>query len=203
MSKTRTLVIEFHTALHHGSGYGLAGLVDRAIVRDSRRLPYLAGSALKGWFRFAALRLLRNDGENRPVCLPDKPCAADPCLLCTVFGSARQRGCALFEDAFPALPERSVLAEFGSGSGVLPGVTDGRASVALDRGRGVARRNHLFSTETVPPLVRFEGEIRGDLTKVQEELLQDCTQLLTHFGAGGARGLGFCAYKLGPEREEP
>ena len=46
----RQLIIDFESALHHGSGYGLAGLVDRPFLRDGKQMPYLSGAALKGKF---------------------------------------------------------------------------------------------------------------------------------------------------------
>jgi len=111
----------------------------------------------------------------------------------------------LFEDAFPAFPERTVIDtaihRLGSEQSFLKGGTEMRASIAMERPRAVVRRNHLFSTETVPPLVRFQGEIRGDLTAAEDQLLLECAAVMTHFGASGARGLGLCEYKIQPPRE--
>jgi CRISPR/Cas system CSM-associated protein Csm3 (group 7 of RAMP superfamily) len=204
MPKSRTLTLEFHTAAHHGSGYGLGGLLDRTVLRDRDGMPYLAGSALKGRFRFAALRLLRATDAEPPICQPAKACGS--CLVCRLFGSARQRGHALFEDALPSYPEHIVIDtaihRLNSEQRFLMGGTEMRASIAMERPRGVALRNHLFSTETVPPLVRFQGEIHGDLTAEEDQLLLDCAAVMTHFGASGARGLGLCEYKIQPARED-
>jgi hypothetical protein len=66
----------------------------------------------------------------------------------------------------------------------------------------------LYTTETLPPYLVFEGSVEGDLEsdagglnmEKQEELLRNAALILTHFGAGGARGLGFCEWKIGEAR---
>ena len=65
------LIVEFQTAVHHGSGYGLAGVVDRGALRDDEGMPYLAGSGLKGKFRAAVARLIRAD-QGEPCGPPGK-----------------------------------------------------------------------------------------------------------------------------------
>src|SRR5689334_21675621 len=99
---TLKLSIEFTAAVHHGSGFGLAGVVDRAALRDRQGIPYLTGSAIKGKFRWAALRILRSLGKL--ACGPPEreTCKAAPwCGLCRVFGSPMKPGGAIFADAYP------------------------------------------------------------------------------------------------------
>jgi len=198
------LVIEFETAVHHGSGYGLAGVVDRAILRDDEGIPYLAGSAIKGKFRHTAIRLLRGKGErvcgtpeHAGVCRRTNLCAA-----CVVFGSTRHPGEAIFRDAYPCEPERSILKRqiAASRSPVLPGDSDVRASTAIDRRSCTVMPEHLFSTETIPPLVRFESDI--DTPDASTGLLTECAKLMNYFGGDAARGLGRCAFRF-PEEKRP
>jgi len=192
------LTIEFETPLHHGSGFGLAGIVDRAVLRDERGMPYLAGSAVKGKFRYAAARLLL--GTGREVCGPwsgrDLPWCVPPesCLLCEIFGSPRRAGKALFEDAYPAMPEQAILRSHhdSSVSKVFGGGSDVRASTAIDRYYRRARPEHLFSTETISPMVRFEATIRGNLSEEEKQVLVSSATLIAHFGADSSRGLGIC-----------
>jgi CRISPR/Cas system CMR subunit Cmr6 (Cas7 group RAMP superfamily) len=96
------LQIEFSSASHHGSGHGLAGLIDRTLLRDHNGNPFLAGSAIKGKLRHAALQLLSSgipEGAAPPCGTP--PCEGDPCLTCLIFGSAWRQGSLVFGDAYP------------------------------------------------------------------------------------------------------
>jgi len=196
------LTIEFETALHHGSGFGLAGIVDRAVLRDESGMPYLAGSALKGKFRHAAARVLLGTGGR--VCGPwsesDAPWCAPPssCLLCEIFGSPRRSGAASFEDAYPEMPEQAILRGHNqtSLSKVFWGGSDVRSTTAMDRCLRKARPEHLFSTETVSRLVRFAAHVRGDFSAEQARLLHEAAKLIGHFGADSARGLGACSCRL-------
>ena len=190
------LAIDFETALHHGSGFGLAGVVDRAVLRDAKGLPYLAGSALKGKFRYVALRILRSRGEG---CGPPgrEICKAAPwCALCRVFGSPMKAGAAIFEDAQPCDRDLLLTAMEGARQAFDSAACQVRTTTAIDRHRKTVLPQHLFSTETVANFVRFEGTIRGALTRDERKLLEQCARLLTHFGSDSSRGLGFCRCHL-------
>jgi CRISPR/Cas system CSM-associated protein Csm3 (group 7 of RAMP superfamily) len=193
--QTRLLTLDFSTALHHGSGTGLVGIVDRAILRDSAGMPYLAGSALKGKFRFAAQQVLDSSCEfcNKPAC-----------RSCRLFGTPRRESTVLFDDAYPPEPLLGILKSQLelSGKQVLRGATDVRAGAGIDRRRRIVETYHLFSTETLPPSFFFEGRIRGPLDDEQEKLLHQCALVLTHFGADSARGLGRCRFTVGSPEED-
>jgi CRISPR/Cas system CMR subunit Cmr4 (Cas7 group RAMP superfamily) len=106
--KSRQLEISFHCSFHHGNGFGIAGLIDRAVLRDSYGMPYLAGSAIKGKFRHAALRLLLSQGQQ--ACeYGDSPRGCAPCPLCRMFGSRLRRGALIFSDAQPDALFENVL----------------------------------------------------------------------------------------------
>lgn len=199
---TLSLTIEFKSAFHHGNGYGIAGLVDRAVLRRGDGEYVLSGSALKGKFRHAAYQILRGRGSR--VCEPGQPCRHDYCDLCEVFGSARRRGGAVFTDALVAEPERTWLNDLRSvaGESTLPVDSGIRARVALDRRRRVARGQHLFMTETAPAALRFCSFIRGLDNSSHIELLNDCTRLINTFGGDSSRGLGFCSFQVTPAVEQ-
>jgi CRISPR/Cas system CMR subunit Cmr4 (Cas7 group RAMP superfamily) len=192
------LIIEFSSALHHGTGFGLAGLVDRALLRDQWNMPYLSGAALKGKFRHATLRLLRSTGQTccgpaRARCRPGHFCP-----LCQVFGSALVPGAAVFSDAYPIALDRQFLrAQIEAAvSPVLPGGSDVRASTAISRHSRTVLPQHLFTTEVLPRGLTFEADVGGPLTEAQQLLLCECAKFLTYFGAGSARGLGACQYSI-------
>ncbi len=188
------LKIQFETAVHHGNGRGMAGLIDRCALRDGKGVPYLAGSALKGKFRYAALRigLAREETVcefgDRPECEEEKPCA-----ICDLFGSRTQIGRAQFRDAYPG-PEYRLLinGQESEERALFRRDATYRATTAIDRATGGARKGMLFSTEVLPAGIEFVSEIRGPAE--YEVLLGEAAHLLTHFGAGGARGLGRCTY---------
>ncbi len=195
------LTIDFETAVHHGSGFGLSGVVDRAVLRDRKGLPYLSGAALKGKFRYAALRILRDRGEGCGP--PDREiCKADPwCGLCRVFGSPMRPGAAVFEDAHPCERDLLEAAIQGGRYAVQSPEAQVRTTTAIDRHSRTVRRESLFSTETIASFVRFEGTIQGDLEEEDVALLRQCARLLAHFGGDSSRGLGFCRYELSEVQE--
>jgi CRISPR/Cas system CSM-associated protein Csm3 (group 7 of RAMP superfamily) len=193
--KRRQLEIRFHESFHHGSGFGIAGLVDRAVLRDCDGMPYLAGSAIKGKFRHAALRLLLSKGQQ-PCEYGDSPQACSPCPLCRMFGSRLRRGVLIFSDAQPDPLLQNVLSTLHQAAPLFRSDSHIRPGVSLDRALGTARNQLLFSTETLPSFLVFQAVIAGDLDDELEQLLQDSALILTHFGAGGSRGLGRCDYAL-------
>ncbi len=200
MPNNRTLLIEFQTSVHHGSGFGLSGIVDRAILRDGKGIPYLSGAALKGRFRSAAIRIL---GTETCALKVAEDCYRGSCKLCSVFGGPMRRGAAIFDNGYPAGASKIVLeAQIGAGqSDVLAGGSEVRASTAISRERRVVQKAHLYSTETVPPSVVFKSLIRGELTESQDKLLRDCALILNTFGGDSSRGLGFCSYRLDAPKE--
>jgi hypothetical protein len=77
----------------------------------------------------------------------------------------------------------------------LPVDSSVRHGIARDRQLGTARKQLLFSTETLPDWLVFTGEVLGESGK-HEDLLQKAVRVLTHFGADAARGLGRCEWRL-------
>lgn len=199
----RTLTIHFLAASHHGSGFGRGGLIDRTILRDADGMPYLAGSALKGRFRHAVLRILLSMGkpacqygDQKAICKGD-----DPCATCRLFGSPYRAGTLIFSDARLNSSTARIFEEIHRGlkDSHFAGDSFVRSSTAIDRALGTVRPHLLFTTEALPPDLVFESEILGDAAP-HEELLHQACLVLTHFGADGARGLGRCEYKLGESK---
>jgi CRISPR/Cas system CSM-associated protein Csm3 (group 7 of RAMP superfamily) len=189
------LTIEFEDAWHHGSGHGLAGVVDRAVLRDGAGQPYLAGSAVKGRFRHTALRLLRSRGERTCDGSGDVWCRGDePCRLCRLFGSPRRAGRAEFGDVVPAPEEMQLLRALTetSASPVFAGGSHVRTQTALQRTTRTVMPEHLFTTEVITTFRRLNGLITGRLSGDDVDLLTDCARLIETFGGDSTRGLGFC-----------
>jgi len=206
---THKLTIAFEAPLHHGSGFGISGLIDRAILRDTAGFPYLAGSAIKGKLRHAALRVLLSRDE--PACHTADAkaiCAGSkPCRLCLLFGSPRRQGAAIFGDAGIAGHHEGLmgaLATLPHPAGIFRDSMV-RARTAIDRKMGTARPGLLFSTEVLPGSLVFESAIHLNADDANREaslkLLREACRVVTHFGADGARGLGRCSLSLGTPAE--
>ncbi len=196
--RTWNLMIEFEAAMHHGSGLGLAGLLDRPLLRDERGLPYLSGAALKGKLRHAALQLCRSGFGGACSQVAGSFCRGEPrCRMCRLFGSPWTEGALRFTDARPRADDLALLGILISAGDhrELRAGTEVRRTTAIDRRRRGTRRYHLFSTETAAKL-EMEARISGSLTDPEVEFLRACCQVLTHFGAGSTRGLGRCQYRL-------
>jgi CRISPR/Cas system CSM-associated protein Csm3 (group 7 of RAMP superfamily) len=205
---TLKLTIRFQSAVHHASGFSLAGLIDKGFLRDHNGLPCLSGAALKGRFRDAARHILLADvvevcqsGRKPRACGPPGLGRQEYCRICQIFGAPALPARVIFTNAKPEPEAYEVMLaqRLNSASPFQFGATEIRHGISLDRLRRTARAEHLFSLETVPPLVAFEAEIRGWIDAADETLLRECSLLLNSFGAGGSRGLGACRYEMEPE----
>jgi CRISPR/Cas system CSM-associated protein Csm3 (group 7 of RAMP superfamily) len=196
------LTITLGSALHHGSGFGLSGLVDRTVLRDASGSPYLAASAIKGKLRHATLRVLLAEGQ--PACHTgdvERWCVTQSsCALCRLFGSPRSEGALFFTDAYPPGDTRKLIEELAQLRlpGGLSRDSTTRSQTSIDRKFGTARPHLLFSTEVLPSFLTFESMIHGGSSD-HFELLRRACRVITHFGADGARGLGECTLAI---REE-
>ena len=199
MKPALNLTFEFESPLHHGTGDGVAGILDRAFCRNQDGVPFLSASAIKGKLRFGALRWLIATADKNLACKPQeegKQCRNNPCLFCQVFGSPRIQGKAIFSDAFPNDPEWFQALCEQSPTMLLSGPAQIKSTTAISRRYQRAQPHHLFTTETMPAFLTFHTEIYGGLSLEQIELLKQSACLLNHFGADSARGLGFCKYRL-------
>ena len=177
-----------------GSGSGGQEWVDRAFVRDGRRLPYLPGSHLKGVVRHAAEMLAPLMGER--TChapRPDSMCPRDEdpgfCIVCRIFGS-------------PRLPSALIFGSLAYGSHGMSGTAKAvpnpdlvgivRYSVSMDRWRRTAKEQRLFTTEVVPAGATFAGTLR--LTRHLDEnetlLLRRAFAWVDQLGGGESTGRG-------------
>lgn len=196
----RTIEVTFHSAFHHGSGYGLAGVVDRAVLRDSRGTPFLSGAALKGKLRHAALRVLL--AREEPACpyADDEGAVCkgpDRCLLCRLFGSPLFSGRLIFGDAYPAGESKAVIEALSvRKEGIYHRDSSIRFGIGMSRSTGRVAPQLLFSSETLPESLVFSAPLYGDLAAEEEEIIDGACRVLTHFGAGGSRGLGQCTFAV-------
>ena len=195
------LDVRVQGALSVGGLGGEAPLADRHVVRDAWGRLLLPGSHVKGRMRHACEQVARTLGlpacrapHAAAMCPRDPAVTAPPCAVCALFGS-------------PAWPSPLRWADLPCAD--EPPTSDGtspplppalRAGIALNRRRGTAETGRLFFLETSPPLpsggLRFAHEraIAGRLADAAPlQLLIAGCRLLTSFGSGETRGLGWSA----------
>ncbi len=202
------LWFRFQTAVHHGTGYGLAGIVDRSVLRGTDGLPILSGAAIKGKMRHAASLIQRAKLGEEALCGPpeDAWCRdkKSPCLLCCVFGSPLIKGKAIFHDATVIDAQGAIIRDYLEDRQIVfqsPGANV-RATTAMSRVLGRAESEHLFTSETIAPEVIFESSIEGPLDADEQLLLTQSAKLLRQFGGGSGRGLGWCEVQVSATPEE-
>ncbi len=186
--------IQFASSFHHGSGFGIAGLVDRGVLRDGDGMPYIAGSSLKGRFRHALLRI---EGDLE-VCADPAGTGAfcrNPsrqCRLCRLFGSPWSRGEWEFGDAFPGEELADAVRSLEKiRIGALHSDSTVRRQTSMDRALGKVREQLLFSSEVLDGGWLFVGEV-GGVRPEDLSVLRHCAKVVTHLGSGQSRGHGRC-----------
>jgi CRISPR/Cas system CSM-associated protein Csm3 (group 7 of RAMP superfamily) len=195
------LVLALDSPLHIGTGYGLAGYLDARTRLDEHGYPYLPGPSLKGRLRFylhALLPTLNGHGSTEAEV--------------NLFGQENEAGSLCFNDLRLTWEWQNLL---GRVAGAAPGGglrTERRTNVMLSRLRGVALEKHLFTVETAPPHLNFEGRIHGYLPDCSRlvtvggrsyprdlALLLAACRALTHLGGRKSRGLGRCGLTIAPD----
>jgi CRISPR/Cas system CSM-associated protein Csm3 (group 7 of RAMP superfamily) len=188
--------LKFRTAVSTFSGLATAGLVDRMAVRDSKGLPCISGSSVKGRWRFFAERLLRARGLPAGLWIHDSNgplCKDSPCTLCKLFGSPAipamlQVGQAELDASLKSLFKR--LLDSNPNPVIHPDA-EIRPGTCLSRVRRTTLPAHLFFEEAIPP-VTFCGQliITGTITPVENEFLHASGRLVDRIGGRKAVGRG-------------
>lgn len=186
-----SLRLELTSALHIGTGYGLAGYLDALTLTDADGYPYVPGSSLKGRLRYYARELLRPWGQ-----------AGSPAVA-NIFGAEDQAGNLIFGDLNLTPDWRNLIQQAGGQHAASGLRAEHRTHVMLSRLRGVALEQRLFSVETAPAHLTFAGRISGVLPDAGRvatvsgrpcprdlALLVAAVQALTHLGGRKTRGLG-------------
>lgn len=177
------LEVTIVSALAIGAGGSAGTLADRATVRDSRGLPLIPGSQVKGKIRHSAEMLLAS--LDQPVQRHFDDDDGAPNLIRELFGSPRHRSPLRFADL-----RCDVEVEHAAALGL----TEVRPSVAISRRRGNAEDERLVLIEAARPQLRFvAGEaIAGVISQpAHAALLWAAARLTTRWGGAKSRGLGW------------
>lgn len=192
-----TVAITLESALHIGTGLGLAKLLDDRTVQgphgeaSAHALPYVPGASLKGRLRYHARQLsaaLGWDGQARSN------------AEATLFGFDDRPGGLVFTDLHLDQELHAELLE-SNGAKLLPFFARSeRSFVSLSRERRVARDGRLFRLELAERDLVFVGTISGYLVDTTPDhalgLLLAALRDLSHLGGHKGRGLGKCVAEI-------
>lgn len=197
--RSRTYTLTFRTPVGVFTGLGIAGLVDRTVVRDSQDIPCIPGSTVKGRLRFFAERLLLSGslpegidfhGGGNPHC--KEPASA--CTLCRLFGNPSLPAFLRVSQASLQEPWRSLAQKLlrKDGNPVVRSDVEVRPGIAISRVRRSALPDHLFFDEAVPAGLELAGTIlyTGEIRKAEEAFLIGAGRLVDALGARKAAGRG-------------
>lgn len=196
--------LEFRAPVSIFTGLGIAGLVDRTVVRKASGLPYtpgspyIPGSSVKGRLRFFAERLLQSGvapsdyrlhAEGSPVCK-----AMDgACTICRLFGNPSLPALLRVGQASPEPPWDALFRQLldADRNPVAHPDVEIRPGIALSRITRTALPDHLFFDETVPAIT-FKGSLSLDTQVKPEEsaFLVAVGKLVDGLGARKAIGRG-------------
>jgi len=188
------ITITLETALHIGTGLGLAQLLDDRTVQgphvrgSAAPVPYLPGASLKGRLRHHARQLSHALGWK------DKDRSAAEAGL---FGFADQPGGMVYADLHLDHERAGELLK-KDGVPLLPYLARSeRSFVSLSRERRVALSGRLFRLELAERDMTYVGGISGYLPSLSAErdlgLLLAALRELGHLGGHKGRGLGKCS----------
>lgn len=207
------ITITLETALHIGTGLGLAQLLDDRTVQgphvqgSTALVPYLPGASLKGRLRYHARQISHALGwKDKPSERGEDERSEDERgerseAEAALFGFADRPGGLVYPDLHLD-PEQSGDLLTKEGAALLPYVARGeRSFVSLSRERRVALSGRLFRLELAERGMSYGGVISGYLPGKSAErdlgLLLAALRDLSHLGGHKGRGLGKCHATIG------
>ncbi len=200
--------IKFQSGFAIHSGYGLAGVLDNTIMRDSRGLPYIPASTIKGNIREAC---------NEVSLLLEKQCFSSVIdeikYICENHGNIDDRnsysyttqifGTPLIE---PAFKFRSAYLDLISSQveELKEIISWNEAHTSIDPYTGTALENNLFCLEMachhlLEDTTGFQFEIEPVEKFVGDELISFLfcgIRMVEHIGASKTRGKGLVTFEI-------
>jgi len=151
---------------HVGSGAGLVGFADRAVMRTAGGELVIPGSTIKGRTRHYCEQLARSLGLyvcggrslNSDLCKDGQP----PCLICRLFGSEWRPGTIYFSDSQLTHTLRDLVREGGEGARFDYQVVT-RTRTRLNRMLRMVEQGALFTFEEGTEGLIFDGRVSGRL----------------------------------------
>lgn len=168
------IALQSTTSLAVGKGSGEGTIIDNGIMRDSRNLPYIPGSQLKGTLRYRTTQLCNS------LKLPSH-------IVTDMFGSAYGT------DAKPgALRFANLSAQVNPESSAF--ISQARTSVKISRSRRVAEEKLLRTIEVANDRLVYSNDkaISGKIADTRYAALIYAALLVNStWGHSKSRGLGW------------
>jgi CRISPR/Cas system CSM-associated protein Csm3 (group 7 of RAMP superfamily) len=188
------LTITCSTPLNIGSGAQQGTFADRALTKDDEGWPYIPATALKGRLRHTVEQIATGVNLQPPICRTHQKMCRDtsnPCPVCAIFGSPWIAGRLRFVDLLLSKPD--FLRQMREERRMRHPPTHVRYGVAINRRRGVAEDQLLYTTELFEPGMDlgFEGELTGKITRRQAALVVAGLRWVPAVGRGKSGGLGW------------
>jgi CRISPR/Cas system CSM-associated protein Csm3 (group 7 of RAMP superfamily) len=194
----------FDTPLNIGTGTLAESIADKPLVKDANRSPLIPGSTLKGKVRHECERIIRvlivpwpEDWDCKAP-YPDQMCRdSNICPICRIFGAPWHPSPIIFENLTLEIAAKGPLRNWKQLHSIRG--TDLRTGVGINRERGVAEDELLYSTETFcpHPALVYQGHIKGSLQERKEvALLLAGLRSVPALGGSRSRGLGWWHLEL-------
>jgi CRISPR/Cas system CSM-associated protein Csm3 (group 7 of RAMP superfamily) len=190
--------LTFRSPVSVFTGLGIAGFVDRTVIRDARQLPYIPGSTVKGRLRFFAERVLNTNPPTGTYCIhatdhPHCKLLDTACTLCRLFGNPALPALVAVGQASLTAPLKELFLQLlhNVKNPVLHPDADIRPGVGISRMRRTAMPQALFFDEAIPA-ASFAGTIHVDqqVKPHEREFLMQVGTLVDALGARKAAGRG-------------
>lgn len=199
------MLIKFHSPFIVGSGFGIAGLIDSATVKDTDNIVYIPASSLKGKIRSEFKKNMEAIGipvcksvihKRADICKVDD--IKNACVICRIFGSEFYEGSLIFEDALMDDGTTEILREMVKDR-VIPAFRSAvRTGVKINRWLKIAEERALFTFEGVSPSIDFTSRITGTcyITEKEYSYFIQTIKMITHLGGNKSRGMGRCELEV-------
>lgn len=182
------VTVRLRSPLNIGSGAQQGTLAQRGMLKDREGWPYIPASTLKGRWRHA-VEQVAGSLAGQTACLTHQDmCRRQLCSVCQIFGSPWQSGRVRFVNLALSGPPAIMAMRRKK----LRPKTAARTGIAVNRRRGVAQDDFLFSTELFMPGVplAFSGIVQGVISREQAALLVAGLHLIPALGRSKTGGLG-------------
>lgn len=186
------VTLTFESPFSISSGAPQGTLAKRGLMKGHDGWPFVPATAFKGRLRHS-IEQVAGALPGHWVCDTHRdmcPRNGRTCAVCALFGSPRIPGTLLFEKLVLSGPPEVVHLR---GQPQRPPQTVERYGVAINRRRGVAQDQMLYTTELLFPGIplAFSGVVRGDLTPAQAALIQAGLSNMAALGQSKSSGLGW------------
>ena len=201
------LTLRFQSPLNIGSGLQQGTIAKQPLLKNRQGWPYVPASTLKGRLRHACERVA--NAAELPVCVTHQEMCRPPqaaCVVCQLFGAPWYEGSGRFHDLVLSGPADILRYKADLQQTRIPHPpTTIRHGVAINRRRGTAENNMLYTTELLlsgVPL-EFSGHIAGPITIAQRALLEAGLNELFSLGRAKSRGLGWFTVAIDRSDNDP